>query len=80
MSFFNKAKDALTGAVDKHGEKIADGIDKAAEVIDDKTGGKHADKLATGAEKAKEALDRLDGRDDDLPPGRHRGEEPGSQR
>jgi hypothetical protein len=74
MSFFNKAKDALTDAVDKHGDKIADGIDRAAAVVDDKTGGKHADKLATGAEKAKDALDKLDGRDDDLPDGggRHR--------
>ena len=69
MSFFDKAKDALTGAVDKHGEQVAEGIDKAAEMIDDKTGGKHADKLATGAEKAKEALDRLDGRNDDIPEG-----------
>jgi len=76
MSFFDKAKDALTGAVDKHGDKIAEGIDKTAEMIDDRTGGKHADKLADGAERAKDALDRLDGRDDDIPDGsgKHRGE------
>ncbi len=66
MSFFDKAKDALTGAVDKHGDKVSDGIDKTAAMIDDKTGGKHADKLATGAEKAKDALDKLDGKNDDL--------------
>ncbi|MFC4782920.1 antitoxin [Nocardioides sp. MAHUQ-72] len=69
MSFFDKAKDALGDAVDKHGDKIAGGIDKAAEMVDDKTGGKHADKIATGAEKAKDALDKLDGRNDDLPDG-----------
>ena len=45
MSFFDKAKQALTGAVDKHGDKISEGIDKTAEMIDDRTGGKHADKL-----------------------------------
>ncbi|HEU4811427.1 MAG TPA: antitoxin, partial [Nocardioides sp.] len=54
MTFFDKARDALKGTVDKHGDKISDGIDKAAATIDDKTGGKHADKLATGAEKAKD--------------------------
>ncbi len=64
MSFFDKAKDALSGAVDKHGDKVADGIDKAAEAIDERTGGKHADKLASGAEKAKDALDKLDGKSD----------------
>ncbi len=64
MSFFDKAKDALTGAVDKHGDKVADGIDKAAEAIDERTGGKHAAKLAEGADKAKDALDKLDGKAD----------------
>ena len=76
MSFFDKARKGLTDAVDKHGDKIAEGIDRAAEKIDDRTGGKHADRLADGAEKAKDALDRLDGRDDDIPDGsgKHRGE------
>ena len=66
MSFFDKAKNALEGAVDKHGDKIADGIDNAAQAADDKTGGKHSDKIATGAEKARDALDKLDGKNDDL--------------
>lgn len=72
MGFFDKAKSKLTAAVDQHGDKIADGVDKAAEQLDARTKGKHADKIATGAEKAKDALDKLDGKDDgDL--GRHRG-------
>ena len=66
MGFLDDAKAKLTEAVDKHGDKIADGIDKAAEMVDDKTGGKHADKIATGAVKAKDALDKLDGKNDDL--------------
>lgn len=76
MSFFDKARKGLTGAVDKHGDKIGEGIDKAADMIDKRTGGKHAGEVSTGAEKAKEALDRLDGRDDDIPrgDGKHRGE------
>ena len=65
MGFLDKAKGKLTEAVDKHGDKVGDGINKAAEALDDKTGGKHAPKIATGAEKAKEALDKLDGKNDD---------------
>jgi hypothetical protein len=72
MSFFDKAKARLTDAVDKHGDKIADGVDKAAGAIDKQTKGKHTDKIAGGAKKAKDALDKLDGKNDgDL--GRPRG-------
>ena len=66
MGILDDAKKKLTDAVDEHGDKVADGIDKAAEFADDKTGGKYADKIADGAEKAKDALDKLDGKDDDI--------------
>ena len=66
MGFLDDAKDKLSDAVDHHGDKIGDGIDKAAAVASDKTGGTHDDKIGTGAEKLKDGLDRLDGRDDDL--------------
>jgi MT0933-like antitoxin protein len=69
MSFLDKAKAALTDAVDKHGGKIADGIDKAAGVVDKKTKGKHQDKIQGATSRAREALDKLDGKnDDDLGP------------
>ena len=45
MGFLDKAKAKLTDAVDQHGDKIADGIDKAGKLADEKTGGKHADKI-----------------------------------
>jgi hypothetical protein len=67
MSFFDKARAAMTDAVDKHGDKIAGGIDKAAGMADQKTGGKHRDKIHGGAAKAKDALDKLDGKNDDIP-------------
>jgi hypothetical protein len=66
MSFFDKAKDTVSDAVDKHGEKIASGIDKAADLADGKTGGKHSEKIRGGADKAKDALDKLDGKNDDI--------------
>ncbi len=67
MSFLDDAKNKLEGLVDQHGDKVSDGIDKAADVIDQKTGGKLGDKVDLGAEKAKDALDSLDGKNDDIP-------------
>jgi MT0933-like antitoxin protein len=69
MSFMDKAKAALTEAVDQHGDKIAQGIDKAGSVVNEKTGGKHADKIDQATGKARDALDSLDGKNDDIPPG-----------
>ncbi|MCD4527088.1 antitoxin [Nocardioides sp. cx-173] len=64
MSFLDDAKKKLADAVDKHGDKISDGIDKAAAAADQRTGGKHADKIAKAQAKAKDGLDRLDGKND----------------
>ena len=66
MGFLDKAKGKLQDAVDQHGDKIADGIDKAAAAADSKTGGKHTDKIESATGKAKDALDKLDGKSDDL--------------
>lgn len=67
MGLLDDAKNKLTDLVDSHGDKVAGGVDKAAELIDEKTGGKLGDKLDLGADKAKDALDSLDGQNDDLP-------------
>ena len=66
MGFLDNAKSKLTDAVDKHGDKIGDGIDKAAALADKKTGGKHADKIESATGKAKDALDKLDDKNDDI--------------
>ena len=34
MGFLDKAKSAATRAVDQHGDKIAKGVDQAADMID----------------------------------------------
>ena len=69
MSFLDKAKAKLTDAVDQHGDTIAQGIDKAGSMVNEKTGGKHAGKIDQATGKARDALDSLDGRNDDIPPG-----------
>ncbi len=66
MGFLDKIKGKATDAVNQHGDKIASGVDKAADAIDKKTGGKHHDKIVKGRTQAKDALDKLDGKNDDL--------------
>ena len=66
MGFLDKVKGQAKDAVDKHGDKIATGVDKAGDAIDKKTGGKHHDKIVKGQTQAKDALDKLDGKNDDI--------------
>lgn len=66
MGFLDWFKRKSTDAVDTHGEKVGAGIDKAADVVDDKTGGKYSQQVDTGADKAKDALDSLDSKNDDI--------------
>ncbi|WP_036491463.1 antitoxin [Nocardioides sp. CF8] len=66
MSFLDDAKSKLTDAVDGQGDKIAAGLDKAGDFVDDKTGGKFSDKIDAGTDKAADALDSLDGQNDDI--------------
>ena len=67
MGMFDNLKKKAAAAVDQHGDKIASGIDKAADLADKKTKGKHGGQITKGAAAAKGALDKLDGRDDDIP-------------
>ena len=55
MDRFKKVKDVA----ESQGDKIADGVDKATDMIDDKTGGKFTDQL----EKVDDMADKL--RDDE---------------
>ena len=49
MGLFDKARE-LAG---QHADKVGDAIDKAADMVDEKTGGKYADHIDKGAEAAK---------------------------
>ena len=66
MGFLDKLKNKATEAVDKHGDQIAGGLDKAAGMVDKRTKGKYSDKIKTGNQKAKDALDKLDNKNDDI--------------
>ncbi|MCB1246202.1 MAG: antitoxin [Acidimicrobiia bacterium] len=53
MGFMDKAKGLLKG----NKGSVDDAVDKAADMADDKTGGKYTEQIDTGADKAKDALD-----------------------
>ncbi|HEY5784235.1 MAG TPA: antitoxin [Microlunatus sp.] len=57
MGIFDKAKDLLN----EHNDKVDQGIDKAAELIDQKTGGQHTEQIDQAAEQAKQTMDNAGG-------------------
>ena len=59
MSFLDDAKKKLDDVVDEHGDKIADGVEKAGDFIDEKTGHKHADKVDQAQEKIGDAIKKM---------------------
>ncbi|MGW1013751.1 antitoxin [Streptomyces termitum] len=59
---FDNLKDLKNKAMEltaEHGELVAQGVEKVADIVDDKTGGKYSDKIDTGVEKAKEYIEGL---------------------
>lgn len=47
-------KDRVTGMMSGHGDQVGQGLDKAGQVIDDKTGHKYSNQINTGIGKAKD--------------------------
>lgn len=56
MSFLDDAKDKAKDLAGGHEDKVDDGLDKAGDFADDKTGGKYSDQIDSGQEKASEFL------------------------
>lgn len=52
MGIFDKAKDLLN----QHGDKVDQGIDKLADLADQRTGNQHSDKIDKSVAAAKEKL------------------------
>jgi ABC-type transporter Mla subunit MlaD len=52
--------DKIKGALQGKGKQVNDGIDKAADVADDKTDGKYTEQIDGAADKAKDVVDKLD--------------------
>lgn len=63
MGFMDKLKSKTAKLKDTaadHVDQIEGGIDKGADLIDDKTSGKYHDKIESAADKAKDAVKKLD--------------------
>lgn len=60
MGFLDRFKKKAGDVAEEHGDKIDDAIDKGADFVDDKTGGKYTEQIDTGAEKAKDFIEDLD--------------------
>lgn len=59
MGFLDRWKKKAEDTAAEHGDKAQEGIDKGADMADDKTGGKYTDKIDSGAEKAKDVVEDL---------------------
>ena len=53
------ARDKVGDFAQQHGDKIDQGLDRAARTVDERTKGKYSDKIVSGTQKAKDAVDRL---------------------
>ncbi|HWJ63557.1 MAG TPA: antitoxin [Acidimicrobiales bacterium] len=60
MGFLDKAKAALQGKSDQ----AAKALDKAGDVVDQKTKGKYSDKIDQAVDKASDVLDDIDKQND----------------
>lgn len=60
MGFLDDALDKAKDMASEHSEQVSAGLDKAADLADEKTGGKYGDQIDGGVDKAKDALG-LDG-------------------
>ena len=66
MGLFDKAKDAISDGQDdiknqasQHSDQVEQGIDKAGNTVDDKTGGKFSDQIDKGQDALKDKLGDL---------------------
>lgn len=51
--------DNLKGALKGNADKVKDGLDKAGDMIDDKTGGKYSDKIEMAEDKVGDMIDDM---------------------
>ncbi|MEV5876384.1 antitoxin [Streptomyces sp. NPDC052101] len=52
-------KDKAEDIAEEHGDKIAEGLEKAGDLIDDRTGGKHSDTIDKAVDKAQDLVEKL---------------------
>lgn len=63
MGIFDDAKDKATDFASQNPDKLDQGVEKAGDFADDKTGGKYSDQVDKGQDFAKDKLDTQFGGD-----------------
>lgn len=61
MGFLDDAKDKAKDLAGGHEDQVDEGLEKAGDFADDKTGGKYSDQVDSGQDKASEFLSGDDG-------------------
>ncbi|GAA3884003.1 antitoxin [Streptomyces sedi] len=56
---FKNLKGKAAEIAGQHGDKIADGVEKVGDFVDNKTGGKHSDKIDSAVDKTQDAVEKL---------------------
>lgn len=59
MSTFDNMRDKAEDAAAEHPDQVDEGIEKAGDFADDKTGGKYSDQVDRGQEKAGDYVEGL---------------------
>jgi hypothetical protein len=59
LEHLKNLKDKVEDVAEEHGDKISAGLEKAGDLIDDRTGNKHSDKIDTAVDKAQEYVGKL---------------------
>jgi hypothetical protein len=58
---FTKHKAQAEDLLEQHGDKVVQGVDKATDLVDDKTGGKHAETLEKADDAVASFVEKHDG-------------------
>ncbi|KJK45254.1 hypothetical protein UK23_26830 [Lentzea aerocolonigenes] len=53
---FDELKDKAKDLIGQHGDKVDQGVERAGQFADEKTGGQHSEHIDKGEEKLKEGL------------------------
>lgn len=56
---FDEFKDKAADLLGEHGDKAKEGVEKAGDFADEKTGGKYSEQVDTAQEKASEGIDKF---------------------
>ena len=59
MGMMDEMKDKAQDAIGEHGDKIDEGMDRAGDFADEKTGGDHREQIDKGVDRGKEAIDDM---------------------